>query len=49
MQRLSFKRLGDYTVGKKLGAGKFSTVRLAVKDGKQYAIKIIKKAALQSE
>lgn len=43
------RTLGNYSIGKKLGSGKFSTVRLATRDDKTYAIKIIKKQSLKSE
>lgn len=43
------QKLGDYSVGKKLGSGKFSTVRIATKDHQVYAIKIVKKEKLETE
>ena len=45
------KQLGGYSVGKKLGSGKYSTVRIATKNdtSETYAIKIIKKESIKSE
>ncbi len=37
-------KLGDYTLGKKLGAGQFSKVRVGIKDGHQYAVKYMFKS-----
>lgn len=36
-------RLGDYTLGRRLGAGQYSKVYEAAKDGKKYALKCLKK------
>jgi 5'-AMP-activated protein kinase catalytic alpha subunit len=45
------KRIGQYVLGKQLGAGNFSTVRLAVdtNTGESWAIKIIDKDRLEKE
>lgn len=36
-------QLGNYTLGKKLGNGQFSKVRIGTKEGKQYAVKYLPK------
>ena len=45
------KQVGGYTLGKKIGAGKYGTVRLVKRKGSNetFAMKIVDKAKLLSE
>lgn len=38
--------INDYKFIKNIGKGSFATVKLAIKDGKKYAIKVMRKSFL---
>ena len=48
MNKKGFKMLNNYTFLKTIGKGAYSKVKLAEKDNKLYAIKIMRKSFLTS-